>query len=124
MIVATSTCDYDGPGRFDITVKSASEPEGKLLAPTWDMVRGVKDGTLDWNEYTFRYVALVGTRRHSQVWRDLLLRERVVLVCFCPPGRNCHRHLAKTIIGDACTAEGIPFEDGGEIPWNADWGTT
>lgn len=122
MIVCTSTLDYDGHDALDITVKSAWEDEGKLFAPTWEMVQGVKAGTLSWDEFVSAYQALLVARvGQLDLWHALLEREQIVLCCYCKPGTNCHRHLAKRYLEIMCLTHGVDFEDVGEIPWDQAW---
>src|SRR5258708_38983906 len=95
----TSRIGYQGPDGLDITVKSATGI-GRLLAPTWAMVGGVKHWnrykTLTSEEYTALYYELLRNRFRAdrQPFLDLVQREYLVLLCFCPVGAFCHRHLA------------------------------
>lgn len=94
--VYTSTIRYSGPDRFDITVKSGE----RAFAPTWNMVMGHKKGAIDADEYVSMYHELMrGTYRNERgKWTELMARDRVVLVCFCPPHAFCHRLLLADIL--------------------------
>jgi len=88
---------YSGKDRFDITVKGNCEV-GKLYAPTWNMVSGIKNGTLTHEEYTAQYYNLLiqrwatsGEEMISIV--DKVRNQDVTLVCFCPTNTFCHRYL-------------------------------
>ena len=99
-MIYTAQYRYSGPGRLDITVKG-QDPRGKLLAPTWDMVMGYKNGTLNEEQYTQMYFELMQIRfsQNPQLWMEIAdSTEDIVLVCFCPAGVFCHRHLAAQIL--------------------------
>ena len=89
--VWTAQMRYPGKDRLDITVKSGTQ----AFAPSWPMVIGFKDGSIDEEGYTWRYKNLM--EKSKQVffaqWEDLLKREEVTLVCYCPAGAFCHRIL-------------------------------
>jgi hypothetical protein len=97
MMLYTAQYRYPGKDRLDITVKGNC-PDGKIYAPTWEMVRGLQAGTLPEAEYTRQYYNHLIERWHvagSEI-HDLVdtVRDRdVTVVCFCPPGTFCHRHL-------------------------------
>ena len=89
--IYTSHYRYSGPNRIDITVKG-QHPDWKYFAPTWDMVKGVKNGTLSEEEYIRIYLdIIVGV--HTSIWDKLLQYEEIVLVCFCPENAFCHRNI-------------------------------
>jgi len=104
MDIYTAQYKYSGPDRIDITIKGAVKP-GEVLAPTWDMVKRYKAGTLgDW-DYTMEYFGLVMGRifNLSPTWRNELdeiisNRSQITLVCFCPASTFCHRVLAAQMI--------------------------
>ena len=61
--VYTSNYRYGGDDRFDISVKGKLHPE---FAPTWPMVKGIKEGTMNEDEYTRLYRDLmINTRRQN-----------------------------------------------------------
>jgi len=99
----TAQYRYPGKDRLDITVKGNC-PAGKLYAPTWAMVKGVKDGTLPEDWYTETYYNLLIDRWKTHGHEMIKLVEMVqgtanmpardvTLVCFCPAGSFCHRYL-------------------------------
>jgi hypothetical protein len=116
----TSRIGYRGEDGLDITVKSATD-FGRILAPTWRMVGGVKHWkqykTLTTEEYRDLYYALLRSRFRAdkQPFLDLLQRERLVLLCFCPAGAFCHRHLAVDILEKIATANRLTVTRGGEL---------
>ena len=81
---------YNGPDALDITVKS-----GSPFGPTWYMVYGIKYGKITEDEYASMYHEILQTRyeRNPEVFEELLSRKQVTLLCYCPPGRFCHRVL-------------------------------
>ncbi len=46
---------------------------------------------------------------------EILQREAVVLLCYCPASAFCHRHLAVDILDKIAQAKGLPFGRGGEL---------
>ncbi len=119
--IYTSQIGYTGVGRLDITIKSASGL-GKVLAPTWAMVGGVKGWRrykpLTPQEYTERYYELLRHRytTDNHPFIEILARDIVVLVCYCPSHAFCHRHIAVDILAKIAQANGIPIVCGGELP--------
>jgi len=106
MDIYTAHYRYSGTDRLDITVKSATPP-GSVLAPTWEMVKRYKDGTLDQWQYTIKYFAKLVDRMYragdrEQKMLDAILTDRksLTLVCFCPVGEFCHRILAARMLED------------------------
>lgn len=96
----TATYRYPGPDRLDITVKG-QDPVGKYFAPTWEMVQNYKSGRLSEEEYTkLYYESLIDNWVHLKGFKERVLglierskKESITLVCFCPAGTFCHRHL-------------------------------
>jgi hypothetical protein len=109
----TAQYRYPGKDRLDITVKGNC-PAGKLYAPTWDMVQRIKVHNMAniqpimkvdaEEEYTGMYYNLLLERWKTHGHEMIKLVEivqgtanmparDVTLVCFCPAGSFCHRHL-------------------------------
>ena len=84
------------PDFLDITVKSGDQN----FAPTWDIVMGVKNGTITELEYERRYKNLMdlSCERNPKRWNEILSKERIVLGCFCKPGEFCHRILLAKLL--------------------------
>lgn len=97
--VYTAVYRYSGPDRLDITVKG-KDPIGQIFAPIWDIVMGLKKGVIDEDQYEreYRDLMLASWGRHQKTWQELLSREEVTLVCFCPPGAFCHRLLLAKLL--------------------------
>lgn len=113
MKVWTSTINYSGPCRYDVTRKTGDT----TFAPTWEMITQYKHGFLTDDEYTQLYYRQlkINLAKDPAAWDRLLGRDEVVLVCYCPAGQFCHRHLLKDLLRRLCKKKDIPFEDGGEI---------
>ena len=93
----TAQYRYSGQDRLDITVKGNS-PAGKIYAPTWDMVSWLKKGKISEGQYTESYYKMLLERWEVAGSEMLNLVEMVkdrdlTVVCFCPSGNFCHRHL-------------------------------
>ena len=104
MDIYTAQYRYSGKDRLDITVKANSYP-GSVLAPTWDMVRGLQAGTINQWDYTIKYYSLIAhrfytaeaTTRHA--FNAFLTNyDPLTLVCFCKIGDFCHRVLAARML--------------------------
>lgn len=104
MNIYTAQYKYNGNDRIDITVSGNATP-GKVLAPTWEMVKEFKAGKLSQWDYTIKWFSLIVERAHTvgDSWRlelDNIItnRPQITLVCFCPAGEFCHRVLAARMI--------------------------
>lgn len=68
---------------------------GHVLSPSWKLLNDYKDGRIDWAQYTERFKGEMDCDpcrlEMKRIW-DLSRRENVFLVCYEPPGQNCHRH--------------------------------
>lgn len=120
MIIYTAQIGRIQHPYLDITVKSGVGL-GRLLAPTWDMVLGVKRGTLSEARYSETYLELLRHRyrqNRSEFIRILTPEdtESLNLACYCKPHTFCHRYLAVEVLEKIARAYGIPFEYGGEVP--------
>ena len=130
-ILYTSRIAYRGADRLDTTVKSGAGL-GKLLAPTWELVGGVKRHetcdrdarwlkytSLTYEQYTDSYYALLRQRYQvdAALFVKLVQRERLVICCYCAAGGAfCHRHLAVDILSKIAVHHGLPLICGGELP--------
>lgn len=96
--IYTAHYRYGGPDRTDLTVKG-QDRMGKYFAPTWEMVMGVKNGTMSEQDYIDLYVP--NTRNTSTVlgrvpvkaWEWLLGVPTRTFVCFCNKDDFCHRNI-------------------------------
>lgn len=94
MDLYTSTYNYNGDDRFDITIKS-NNPIGHFFAPTPSMLLGYKSGNCNVDEYTRLYENLMNEsiKKNPSIWNYVLDQEKIVLVCFCKKTEFCHRFL-------------------------------
>lgn len=89
--IYTSQYKYNGPDRLDITVKG-QDPLGKWFAPTWNMVKGLKNDSISEKEYIEQYYSILSDIP-THILQELCKRDRITLVCFCKAGTFCHRVL-------------------------------
>ena len=117
-----------GVSAVDTTMKSASTPIGKLLAPTKALVYGHKAwrGDTRFRRYapvddaTYRRRYLERLRAHFKaqpdLFRELLERETVTLTCYCGKDNPyCHRFILVSYVLPRCAAYfDIPYHYAGE----------
>ena len=97
MNIYTASMGYTGTDKLDITAKSSSCAYGKMFAPEWHMVRGLRSGEIDEDKYERMYRALMNERfkyhsPHMEQW--VKIDQTRTLVCYCKPGAFCHRIIA------------------------------
>ena len=80
---------------WDITIKSGCD-DGWILAPTWDMVNGIKSGELSEEEFTKQYFKLMNKRWFclTSYRMESMYNTKAILICYCQTGVFCHRYLA------------------------------
>lgn len=101
---------------IDITVKSGN----LLFAPDWDFLMAYKNsdkGPEAEAAYTAAYVAKLnrGYRENPQAFLDLFQHEALVVMCYCPEGVFCHRHLFVTALSQMARKLNLPFLASGEL---------
>lgn len=79
---------------IDITVKSGN----KKLAPTWEFLMEYKNSAKDDAAeavYTEKFIAKIQQLKRDEpdVLLELLYSGEIALMCYCPAGKFCHRHL-------------------------------
>jgi len=89
--IYTAHYRYGGDDRIDITVKG-NDPDWAPFKPTWEMVMGVKKGTVSESDYINMYLDIVN-KVPVATWDKLLSMEEITLVCFCPQDAFCHRNI-------------------------------
>lgn len=101
---------------IDTTVKSGL-PE---FSPTWDMVTGIKQGTLTEQEYTSLYLAKMrqSYKDHIDKWIGLLSKPSFAIACYCKEGVFCHRHLLAQYLLKVAQYHGITIMFKGEYHGN------
>ena len=61
------------------------------LAPTWDMVLGVKNGTMTQDEYTVEFKKILAKLDPQDVANEL--GDGAIMLCYESPNDFCHRHI-------------------------------
>src|SRR5271166_5340163 len=61
------------------------------LAPTWEIVTGVKSGKIDEKEYTKQYLKILAKLDPQKVVEDL--GDGAIMLCYESPKDFCHRHI-------------------------------
>lgn len=89
--IYTAHYRYPGKDRTDITVKG-KDADGMAFAPTWEMVRGVRQGTMSEQEYVDKYVQIL-KNIPTESWEWLFSEETRTFVCFCTKDQFCHRNI-------------------------------
>lgn len=106
--------DALGIQRLDITAKSGI----KAFAPAFEDVMRYKRGELTEFQYTEIYHdrMMDSQKRFPRMWSMLLEGpEQKCLLCYCGAGKFCHRHLLMDIADWYLSANGVAFQDMGEI---------
>ena len=109
--IYTAQYRYKGVDRLDITVKG-NDPIGRVLAPTWGMVKEIKAGTMSQTEYIWHYLQKVERSRtinYAEWIKPLEWAQHLgtlTLVCFCPPDSFCHRIIAANYLCSIMNPEG------------------
>ena len=98
---------------IDTTVKSGY----RFLAPTWDMVQGIKRGTLPEEDYTVQYLAGLdrSVLKAPDLWADLLTFPKIALACYCSSHTFCHRHILAKYLKDYAESCNVTIKLGGEL---------
>lgn len=90
--------DYNGYKAYSI---SNSKPKGinidiiKEFIPSWDIVKGYKDGSLTVDEYTILYRSELDSldKERLKCIINTLLECNSVLLCYEKSDNFCHRHI-------------------------------
>jgi len=71
----------------------------RMLVPGWDLVNGIKSGSITQEEYVERYKQKLSELDKAEVLHKLQQISQdnhdkdIVLLCYEKPGDFCHRHL-------------------------------
>lgn len=97
----------------DTTVKSGHHQ----LAPSWDMVNGIKNGFISEMEYKRRYKEVIerSQKNYPDFWRLLIENEIICLACYCRAGYFCHRHLLADDLMTYARSQNVDCEIMGEL---------
>ncbi len=96
----TSRIDTTDKDRLDITRKSAGRI-GLIFAPSWDILNKYKKEEIDFDTYRLLYLEEMkkSYTENNIAWFGFLMKDRVVLTCYCTDHEKCHRTiLAKEIL--------------------------
>jgi len=102
---------------IDTTAKSGEKAGYGFLAPSWDIVMGIKQGEITEEEYTHVYLRMLAQsrQRYPEKWATLLSLTKVAFACYCSSNKFCHRHLLYEDFQSYVKACGVEFRLGGEI---------
>jgi hypothetical protein len=108
---------------IDVTVMSSSGM-AKLFAPTWELVMGSKNSTINHNAYSYVYGALL-KMIPIDTWHWLAgqknTEDEVTLLCYCNSSKFCHTHLialyAEHALPDIFTCKTEPPECVTQTEW-------
>lgn len=99
---------------IDTTTKSGLD----FLAPGWDIVKRVKEDASYSDEYTRIYLNRLRQRyrENPEQFHELCRSPQpVLLLCYCPKGKFCHRHLLVDVFKNLCRYLKIEFVYEGEL---------
>lgn len=98
-----ASTSINGHAYLDITVASGI----KWLAPTWNMVKASKKGTLSQPAYKAIYLEMMEENFKNRPDRLQWLKDRksLVLACYCKPGDFCHRYILAEFLAEKFGAE-------------------
>ena len=122
-VVRTARIGYSGQADeivLDTTAK-AKVGEGKLFAPTWEMVMASKHKKITWEEYTKRYTKLLRQRyrENRRGFEKIVEAGEVVLLCFCANSvskdQHCHRYLLADVLVKVAESMGYEAKFAGEV---------
>lgn len=120
--IFTGRINTNDPDALDITIKSASTPEGEALAPSdWDMVKGVKSGAVLPDDYRELYLAVLRQRyvEDPTPFLNILKRDRVILTCYCNNDHGqaeyCHRYIAVEVLTKIAKSRNVLVVNEGEL---------
>lgn len=88
---------------YDTTVKSGLW----ALAPTWEIVMGVKSGKITPEQYEAEYMAMLEWRyfTYPEFFDWLLSHDQIAFGCYCVAGVFCHRHLITKFLSQITKVE-------------------
>lgn len=98
---------------LDTTAKSGIP----AFAPFMNDVMRYKDGHLSEAMYTDIYLRKMRDSRkdHPGIWKQLLKHKKVAVMCYCTPGKFCHRHLFAPLMKQYLEEAGHTVELKGEL---------
>jgi uncharacterized protein YeaO (DUF488 family) len=102
------TSNYARSGKYSLSYAISVKPpdwyEGKCLpqlAPTWELVTGIKRGIITEEEYSTRYINLLISRKYDPQKIVDALPDNTRLLCYESAGEFCHRRVLAKWIEDS-----------------------
>lgn len=99
----------------DITRKSGDP----VFAPSRDLLNDYKYKGLSVADYTAQYTQEMrdSYKKNPERWRELVLSDKIVVIaCYCPPNKFCHRYLLLEFLKALAFKMNQPFDYIGENP--------
>lgn len=100
LTIYTDRIDSQDKDKQDVTRKSANR-FGLNFAPSWDIITKAKKDEIDFNTFKLLYVEEMKKSyvENNAAWIFMLMKDRVVLTCYCTDHEKCHRTiLARDIL--------------------------
>ena len=87
-------------GRVLNITRGSGKGYGLAFAPSWSLVRELKNGDITEEQYRRRYTEEMATsyRENWEVWQWLLSQRSVILVCYCGAKQFCHRKVLAELL--------------------------
>jgi len=94
---------FSGIPYYDTTGKSGRQMWP--LAPTWEIVMGVKNKLITEAEYERQYMAMLEWRyfTYPEFFDWLISHDSIAFGCYCQAGKFCHRHLITKFLSHITT---------------------
>lgn len=74
----------------------------RALAPSRELLKGYKEGSIGWSDFTVSFLAQMrGSSEAQSALRDLrdaAVDGGVTLLCYEPDGDPCHRHIVRRLV--------------------------
>lgn len=98
---------------LDITVKSGEQ----TFAPGKDALYAYKRGELTDDQYTelYRKKMNQSLKENPERWLEVIGKDELVIACYCPAGKYCHRCLLVGFFEKLCKHHEIAFKYEGEM---------
>lgn len=103
---------------IDATIKCKDPLIRKLFAPpSWDLVMGIKNGTITEEEYLEEYIKKLEytSKVYLEEWFTVLDRGEIAISCFCSCDTFCHRFILAEFIYDVANEYGYDVNLIGEV---------
>lgn len=96
---------------------STTKTGDKVFAPGWDIVLGIKDGSITEEQYRLAYTDRMrqSYRTNKEHWLSVLKQPSVVIGCYCKAHTFCHRYLLVEFFHAIAKQEGIECRYAGEL---------